>query len=510
MTCLIGIDNGLTITKAVVFDVDGTPLATARRRLAQDLPRPRFVERDMEALWRATAAAIREALALSGRPPSDVAAIAATAHGDGLYLLDRRQQPLGPGILSLDSRAGAVADAWNAGDVGARALARTGQEPHASAPSAILGWIARHDPERLAAIGTILACKDWLRFRLSGSLGTDRTEASTSFTEVRSQAFDPEALAIYGLSDLFPALPAVAHPAARVGGVTRAAAEATGLLEGTPVAAGLHDVTASALGVGGHEPDWLTMVVGTYSINEVVTTAPAVDARWFCRAAIEPGEWNAMAISPASTANYDWFLDQFCRAERAIADAGGAPVHEQLAGELAAALDKPSDILFHPFLFGSPHGSTASAGFFGLHGWHDRGDLLKAVLEGIVFNHRTHVDDLRSAFPVKGLRLAGGGSRNPALSQMFADALGLPVEVSATDEAAAWGAALCAGACVGIFASPREGARATTRVLRRHVPDAARGAALDARYRLYGDLSRAMAPHWHAIEALAASSRGDA
>ncbi len=92
---------------------------------------------------------------------------------------------------------------------------------------------------------------------------------------------------------------------------------------------------------------------------------------------------------------------------------------------------------------------------------------------------------------------------------MFADALGLPVEVSATDEAAAWGAALTAGTAVGLYPSCREGARRTTRVLRRHEPDPARGAALDARYRLFLDLARAMRPHWQAIEALAASARGD-
>ncbi|MQT14746.1 FGGY-family carbohydrate kinase [Segnochrobactrum spirostomi] len=507
MASLIGIDNGLTVTKAVVFDVDGTPLATARRRLPQEHPRPRFVERDMDGLWRATAAAVREALAASGRPASDVAAIAATAHGDGLYLLDHAKRPLGPGILSLDSRAGAVADAWNASDVADRALHLTGQVPHASAPSAILAWIRDNEPERFARIGYVLACKDWLRFCLSGTIGTDRTEASTSFTNVLTQDFDPEALAIFGLEALQAALPPVARSSERVGSLTAEAAAMTGLLEGTPVAAGLHDVTASALGIGGHEPGRISIVAGTYSINEVVTTRPAVDRRWFCRNAIEPGEWNAMAISPASTANYDWFLDHFCGAERAAEAAGGASIHTVIATELEQAFARPSDIVFHPFLYGSPFGSAASAGFFGVHGWHERGDLLKAVLEGIVFNHRLHVDDLSDGFGASALRISGGGARNPALSQMFADAIGLPVEVSSADEAAAWGAALTAGSAVGLFASPRGGARATTRLLRRHEPNPDRGAALDARYRLFRELATAMRPHWEAIEALAAASR---
>ncbi len=85
--------------------------------------------------------------------------------------------------------------------------------------------------------------------------------------------------------------------------------------------------------------------------------------------------------------------------------------------------------------------------------------MLKAVLEGIVFNHRTHVEALRDGFAISEIRLTGGGSRNPAFVQMFADVLNAPVTVTSTDEAAALGAALCAGAAVGLFATPQEGAR---------------------------------------------------
>src|SRR3954468_5335176 len=152
MPCLIGIDKGLTVTKVVVFDEFGTPLAVARRRLVQVIPHPRHVEGDMAELWRATAAAIGEALARCGRPASDVAAVAATAHGDGLYLLDPAGKPLGNGILSLDSRAGPIAKAWQDDGTAAAALARTGQMPHASAPSALLAWVRDNEPERFAGI----------------------------------------------------------------------------------------------------------------------------------------------------------------------------------------------------------------------------------------------------------------------------------------------------------------------------------------------------------------------
>ncbi|HSX72595.1 MAG TPA: FGGY-family carbohydrate kinase [Shinella sp.] len=505
---LLGIDNGLTVTKAVIFEEDGTPVAVARRRVPQYFPRPRHVERDMAGLWTATAEAIREAIGKSGRPAGDIKAVAATAHGDGLYLLDRDRRPLGAGILSLDSRAGATVEAWEKDGVAQRALDLTGQSPHASAPSALLAHIRQHEPERFHAIGHVLACKDWLRFCLTGVVGTDLTEASTSFTNVRTQAFDKAALEVFGLGDLWPSLPPVARPDEIVGAVTRDAAAATGLVEGTPVAAGLHDVTASALGIGGHAPGLLAVVAGTYSINELVTEEPMTDPRWFCRNGIRKGWWNSMAISPASTANYDWFLDNFCRDLAEKAEREGTDIHTLLRPELDQALEKPSDIVFHPFLFGSPFGSGASAGFFGVHGWHQRGDLLKAVLEGIVFNHKLHIDDLLSRVPAERLRISGGGARSPVLAQMFADATGLAVDVSSADEAAAWGAALVAGAAVGLYASPQAGAAATTRILRSYRPDAARSTQLAARYDLYRQLADGMAPHWRAIEDIAARSRG--
>lgn len=500
--CLLGIDNGLTVTKAVVFDADGTVLAVARRRVPQIIPRPHHVERDMSALWVATAEAISEALAKSGRA-ADIAAVAATAHGDGIYLLDDALAPLGHGILSLDSRAAQVVAGWEADGTAQAALARTGQMPHASAPAAVLEWLRRNEPERFSRIGHVLACKDWLRYCLTGQIGTDLTEASTSFTDVHTQGYDADILSLFGLQSLACGLPQVARPDEVVGHITATAAGLTGLRAGTPVVAGLHDVTASALGIGGHGLGQIAIVAGTYSINETVSQAPKTDARWFCRNGLRLGEWNNMAISPASAANYDWFLDRLCATDRASAEAEGGLIHDQIGQEVQVALDRPSTLLFHPYLYGSPHGAGASGGFLGLRGWHDRADLLRAVIEGIAFNHRVHVDALRDGFNPAVARLTGGISRNPVFAQIFADVLAMPVSVSQTEEAAAWGAALCAGSGVGLFASPIADPRDLAVLGQTYHPDPARSADMARRYALHCDIAASLAPLWPRIESLA-------
>jgi len=505
---ILAIDSGLTVTKAVIFNLDGEQIAVARRSVPQIKPAPRRVERDMVALWTATASAIREVLTASQIDPADIIAVAATAHGDGVYLLDEGGVPLGPAILSLDSRAVDIVAQWEHDGIHTRSLTLTGQVPHVSAPSALLGWIRLHEPDRFARIGHVLACKDWLCFCLSGRIGTDHTEASTSFAEAASQTCSDQALALFGLSRLRPALPRADSSAAIVGAVTPEAARATGLAAGTPVAAGLHDVTASALGIGAHRPDVFGIVAGTYSINECVASQPHVDARWFCRNGIEPGQWNHMAISPASTTNYDWFLDAFCVEDGRRAAASGTNIHALLRPEIEAALNRPSSILYHPYLFGSPMGAGPSAGFLGLRGWHTRGDIVAALLEGIAFNHRDHVDALKDRFNGSGAHLTGGASRNPTVAQLFADVLDMPVTVTDTDEAAAWGAALCAGAAVGAFArwdaDPRDlAARATT-----HIPKSDRAAHYAQRYAAYREIAESMGDTWDRLNRLETLGRG--
>ena len=496
---LLGVDCGLTVTKAVLFDLKGQAVGIGRASLPQLFPKAGHVERDMEALWQAAAKAIRAALADAAVDPINVAGIGVTAHGDGAFLLDQEGRPLGHAMLSLDSRAVDIVDLWRRDGTLDQALELTGQEPHPAAPSALLAWMKRHEPERFAAIGSVIYCKDWIRYRLTGDIATDRTEASVSFTNVRTQTYDYDVLSLFGLENLTSAMPSMLEVTDVVGQVTTSAAAATGLAAGTAVVSGLHDVTATAIGMGGVRPGQLSLVAGTYSINEVLSTQPALDRRWFCRNGFRPGEWNNMAISPASSTNSEWMLRQFCRDALAKADECGGSPFDYLQTEIEAAFERDNRLIYHPFLFGSSHGGEASAGLFGLKGWHDRGDVLRAVFEGIVFNHREHVDALRSAFAVTGAGLAGGGARNPLFSQLFADALGLEITIVDHDEVGALGAALVAGIGVGCFSSFDDAAAATRRILRRHRPDPSRQSMLEESYQRYREAIAEVRPLWPAL-----------
>ena len=490
---LLGLDCGSTAVKAVLFDADGRALATGARRTEPRQPAPHRVEHDMERLWQLAGGAIRDALAQA--PGAGVEAVGVTAHGDGLYLCDGAGAPLGPGIQSVDSRARDVAAAWDASGVRDAIAALSAQRPYPYAASTLLAWIARHEPDRFAAIGHVMFCKDWLRYRLTGVVATDPTDASTAFTEARTQAYSGDILALAGLSGLRAALPAILPSSAVIGTVGAAAAAATGLRQGTPVSGGMHDVTASAVGLGTLAPGALSITAGTFSINETLSDHLVPDPRWSARAGLRPGQWMNMAISPASSNAVDWFLRQAYGAEAGAAERGGPPLWDIVEADLAAPA-APDAPLFHPFLYGSPYDAPASAAFLGLRSWHGRADMLRAVVEGAVFNHRHHCDALRSAFPARLARITGGGTARDRPARLFADALGLPVEVPEAVEVGALGAALVAGVGIGLYGSLAEAVARACRVAARHAPDPARHALLTRRFARYEAMAEALRPHW--------------
>src|SRR4051794_6373751 len=159
---LMGVDCGSTTIKAAIFDARGASLAVSSRPVRTLTPAPGHVEQDMATLWRSAAEAMREAIAASGCAASDIGAVGVTGHGDGLYLADRAGQPLGAGIMSVDSRGFGVVTDWREAGLMARAEALTAQRPYPYAATTLLAWIKRCEPERFRAIGHVMFCKDWV------------------------------------------------------------------------------------------------------------------------------------------------------------------------------------------------------------------------------------------------------------------------------------------------------------------------------------------------------------
>lgn len=492
--CLLGLDAGNTVIKAVLFDLSGRQLAIHAIDGGSHRPRPGHVERDLSELWANAREAIRACIGEAGIDPARIAGVGCAGHGNGLYLLDRQGAPL-LGIQSLDTRAAELAATLSA-SAGDAFHAICLQKPWASQTPTLLAWVKTNRPDLYARAGTAMLCKDFLTFRLTGERVGDISDMSgAGLLRMPQCRYDAALMALYDLGDAMPLLPRLLDPSAVAGRVTRQAAAETGLAEGTPVIAGYFDVVAGAMGAGAVRPGEASIIAGTWSINQVFSREPVTDPTVFMVSGFGPGRFVNIEASATSAANLEWYV-------RELVERGGH--HDDPFGHCNAAIGtvspRPDDPFFHPFLYGSGQGADFRAGFYGLAGWHGEGHLLRALFEGVAFEHRRHVEVLaRAGVTFDRAVLSGGGSRSRHWPQMFADTLGVPVTVAEARETGALGAAIGAGVGVGLFAGYEEGIEAMTRPAVTFQPDPAMKPHFDRRYRIYGTLTEALRPFWAAL-----------
>lgn len=435
--------------------------------------------------------AIRRCIAQAGIDARQIAAVGCAGHGNGLYLIDRAGAPL-IGIQSLDTRAAGMAAelaSRNAGALHAICL----QKPWPAQTPTLLAWVKQHEPDLYAATGTALLCKDFIAFCLTGEQVSDVSDMSgCGLVRMPEGVYDAELLALYGIEDAQAKLPRLLDSADIAGTVTASAAEETGLAEGTPVIAGYFDVVASAMGAGVVRPGEASIIAGTWSVNQVFSTAPVVDPDVFMVARFGPGRFVNIESSATSAANLEWYVREFVERGSHLGDPFG---HCNAAvGEVTPAWDDP---IFHPFLYGSGQSAEFRAGFYGLAGWHSEGHLLRALFEGVMFEHRRHIDVLKDAgVGFDKAVLSGGGSRSEHWPQIFADGLGVPITVPEARETGALGAAIGAGVAIGLFADYESGVDAMTRPRAAYRPDPAMQRHYARRYRAYCGLADTLRSFW--------------
>ncbi len=488
---LLGLDAGNTVIKAVLFDGDGRQLAAQAMDGTSSSSVPGRVERDMDELWANAGTVIRACIAEAGIAPDEIAAVGCAGHGNGLYLVDAEGAAV-TGIQSLDTRAAGMADAL-ADHSGEALFDRCLQKPWPSQTPMLLSWIKENAPDRYARAATVMLCKDVITFRLTGERTSDVSDMSgCGLVRMPEGTYDDRLLSLYGLEDARDMLPRLLQPTEIAGHVTPEAAQATGLAPGTPVIAGFFDVIASALGSGVVAPGQASLIVGTWSINQVVSDTPVRSEDVFMVAGFGPGRFMNIESSATSAANLEWYVREFVERGAHHDDPFGA-CGARIA-EVTPAVDDP---IYLPYLYGSRLGSEFRAGLYGLGGWHGEGHVLRAIFEGVMFEHRRHVSVLRNAgLRVDAAILSGGGTRSPIWPQMFADGLGLPVTVAQSQETGALGAAIGAAVAVGLHADLDSAVAAMSRAKSHLSPDPAMQSHYAARYARFTAVRDAMRPLW--------------
>ncbi|QRM57776.1 FGGY-family carbohydrate kinase [Sinorhizobium sp. BG8] len=502
---LLGLDAGNTVIKAVIFDRTGREVAYAGEEGHSRMPCPGHVERDLGELWANAKRVIRACLEKAGIAATDIAAIGCAGHGNGLYALDRDGEPL-IGIQSLDTRATGLVEEWAVEGVGDRTAPIARQRPWPSQTPTLLAWLKRHRPELFQRIGTVFFSKDFVVNRLTGQRVSEVSDMSgAGLLDLAARRYDETLMAAYGLSDCMDLLPRLLESADIAGRVTEEVAAETGLASGTPVVGGLFDVVASALGSGVSCTGSASIIAGTWSINQVIMDGPVLDGPVFMSSTFDRSRYMAMENSATSAANLEWLVRELF----ADGHTDGTSPFDDCCALAAAIAPAPDDPLYHPYLYGAQQDGHARAGFYGIAGWHAKGHLIRAVLEGVAFGHRQHIETIRKAGATfDSAVLSGGGSRSSLWPQIFADVLGMPVSVAVSRETGALGAAIAAGTGVGLFADFTEGASAMVRIDRHYQPNRALAAHYNRRYALYREIAEVMAPLWQRLSAIGQLATG--
>lgn len=485
---LIGIDAGGTMTKVVLFDLAGRELACERQPNIMLLPHPGWTERDGERMWAATCTSIHTLLEKTGTDPADVVAVTPSGYGGGVYLVDRDGVPVRNGLVSTDTRAVPVIELWAATGLGKQVSALIEQQIWPGQTLAILAWMQINEPATLDRTAHVLSCKDFLRMRLCGDVSTDPTDAGCAgILNVSRSAISREAFEITSMLKWHDKLAPVGGPAEVAGKISLEASRATGLRAGTPVVRGVYDVVGCALATGVGESSQLAAVAGTFSIHSTLHRQPALDPLPTIQTPYPvDGQVLATIATPTSASNLEWFCKTLMAAQAERAAASGQSIYDVCNDLVASTLPKGNAIHFFPFLFDGPRG--APAGFAGLTAATTMADLLRAIYEGVVFAHRTDLNYLLTgpdAAKPNVMRFAGGPARSTVWSQMFADGLGLPIEICNGGELGAKGGAICAAVAIGAYADVPEAMRAMVKVERRLEPDPGRADVLTRKYKDY-------------------------
>jgi sugar (pentulose or hexulose) kinase len=490
---ILAIDNGTQSARALLFDPRGNLLAK------QQIPfdpyystAPGWAEQDPTVFWNAVCEACRGLFAQPGVDKSSIAAVSLTTQRATMINLDREGKPLRPAMSWLDQRRAEgikpVGGAWGA----AFAVAGMRETVEYLQGEAECNWIATRQPEIWSQTYKFVYLSGYLTYMLTGHI-IDSVGCQVGYlpfdykshTWAKKWDWKWQALDITPdkLTELIPV-------GGKLGAVTPAASEATGIPAGLPLIAAAADKACEVLGSGCITPDVAAISYGSSATintthHKYIEAIPLIPPY----PAAEPNAYNLEIQIYRGYWMVNWFLHEFGQREQILADEQGVPP-ESFFDDLVRIVPPGSDgLVLQPFW--SPGvkypGPEARGAIIGFSAVHTRAHIYRAILEGLAYALRDGLDRSmkRTGVPVTSLHVAGGGSQSSSAMQLTADIFGLPASRPHVYEASGLGAAIVASVGAGIHPDFATAVREMTHLGETFEPDAATHAIYD---RLYGEV----------------------
>ncbi|HJA11517.1 MAG TPA: carbohydrate kinase [Candidatus Mediterraneibacter merdipullorum] len=498
---LIGIDRGTTNIKAAVYDLKGNEIKVKSHPCEKvKNPVPGYAEQDMEQMWKDTSDTIKM-LWGDGIVPEQIAAVGLSGQGGGMFLIDENGTPIRKGIVSLDTRVAEAARVWKQ-EGSHQHFLELWKDGNPTVPEALLYWLKEYEYTQYSRTRWVLQCKDWIRYKLTGEVYYETTDASNGFLLDENENYRFDFLNQYGLEEAAKMFPPLLRPWEKAGCITDQAAEETGLCPGTLVAAGGHDVAMVALGAGCTKSGELATVLGTFGLNLLVIDKPHIMLEHFAKIVLSGSKDCYLMMNGGNTgAATEWFIETFCKAEKNKANESAENVFDIMEDEvLKAPHEGRSNIICHPFaeppftLEGWEH---ARFGIFGLTSDTTRPQIIRAFYEGIAIEMAMSLEILNKAVGgIDVMRLIGGGANSRLWGQMFADVCGIPVKILDIKEAGCRGAAFNAGIAAGIYKDHKEVGKLDDPVKCIYYPQKEGGKYMREKKERFQDLGRLLINTW--------------
>lgn len=494
---LLGIDLGTTSLKAAIFAPDGTLQGLGRSANRYVAGPAGWAEQDPRTWWAGCCKAVQAAVAQAGVNAADVTAIGVCGFHHCPVFLDAGGAPVRPVIVTHDTRLGESLEELRQSGCLEEVVRVSGSRVMTGHFPPIYHLVRTQDPQSLEKTRWILLAKDYVRYRLTGRIGTELCDATgTNLIAMPEQDWSDSLCSLLQVPR--DKLPEIGRSSQVAGYVTPEAAQATGLQPGIPVVYGGGDSHCALVGLGVVGSGEAGLLLGTNSTLRASfdgLVKPLEQMVWI-QQHVMPGRFTVSASSMAGSSVLSWFR-QLCF-EDALDDAAIYREIDSLATSTPPGCD---GLLFHPYLFGerSPfYNPRAGGAFLGLRHWHGKGYLIRSIMEGVAFAIANCVDAVQAIAREREEQVTvfrtgrSGGSQLPAWRQIVTDALDHTLELVDVDEPGCLGAALLAGVGIEIYQDLPSAIRQTTRVTGRSYPDPESAALYWDRRVVFNDTYRAL------------------
>ncbi len=484
MSVILGIDLGTSSIKAMLLDEIEGVIAVEASKYDVDIPQEGWAEQQPKAWWMETKKVLSKLKLNNEEAFHNIAAIGFSGQMHGIVLTDENGEPLRPAILWLDQRSKKqlleINQRMNFDEMGR--VFRNRVFTGFAFPSLL--WVKENEPKIMEKTRAVMMPKDYIRFKITGKIGSDVSDASSSAifdTAKREWAYST--IKEFGLSESI--FPPCGESMEIAGHVTEECEKECGLKAGIPVVYGAGDQQAQSIGNGVFEEGKIISNIGTGGQISTYIQEPVYDKKLrthtFCHP-INKG-YTIYGATLCSGMSLNWLKNKILKIDN----------FEQIS-EMAAEIEPGSEgLVYLPYLSGerTPHMNPSAKGMFaGISLCHDRRHFIRAVMEGVTFSLR----DSLTIFQELNIRgdtiiASGGGSNSDVWLQMQADIFRKKVIVCEVSEQACLGACILAGAGTGIFPSVKEGAdRFVSFREKEYLPNQENAAVYDRQYEKYREL----------------------